>query len=126
MRDPAKPAMVDVIDMKHRVAAAKARLADAGKQDRDQKLLSLLEALERKYLRMERENRALRMAEAAARVETRQLRKLLRDMLSLAESERAIAPGLAQDDLEHLIERLDEIAAAAARSSDEPIRDTER
>jgi sugar-specific transcriptional regulator TrmB len=116
--------MVDVIDMKHRVAAAKARLADAGKQDRDQKLLSLLEALERKYLRMERENRALRMAESAARVETRQLRKLLRDMLSLAESERAIAPGLAQDDLEHLIERLDEIAAAAARSSDEPIRET--
>jgi hypothetical protein len=120
--------MVDVIDMKHRVAAAKARLttADAGNQDRDQRLLSLLEAVEKTYRRMQRENRALRMAEAAARVETQQLRKLLRDVLSLAESERAIAPGLAQDDLERLIERLDEIAAAAARTTDESACGTER
>lgn len=120
--------MVDVIEMKDRVAAIKARLmpAGAGDQDRNQRLLILLEAVERKYVRMQRENLALRLAEATARAEMRQLRKLLRDVLSLAESEHAIAPGLAQDDLEDLIARLDEIAAAAARTPEGTAPGTDR
>ncbi len=120
--------MVDVIEMKHRVAAIKARLmpVGAGQQNRNQKLLSLLEAVELNYVRMQRENIALRLAESAARSEVRQLRKLLREVLSLAESERAVTPGLAPDDLDDLIARLDEIAAAAARTPEGTAPGTDR
>ena len=102
--------------MKHRVAAIKSRLAamDSGGEDRDQRLLHLLEAVERKFSSLQQENQVLRLAEAAARDEVRQLRSLLQDVLNVAESEPAIDPGLPRQDLENLIARLNHIAATAA------------
>jgi septation ring formation regulator EzrA len=110
--------MVDIIDMKHRVAAAKARFraSSTGEEDRGRKLLHLLEALERKFSRLREENQALREAEANARDETRQLRNLLQDVLNLAEANTSNRPGLPQDQLEQLIASLNQIAASRAAS----------
>lgn len=110
--------MVNIVDIKHRLSATRARLrfARAGGEERRRELLSLLDTVERKFADMQRANQALRVAEAAARDEARQLQDLLQDILRLAESHQANRPALPQAKLEELSQRLNEIAASAARS----------
>lgn len=119
--------MVDIIDMKQRVAATKAKLkaANAEGEKRGERLLRLLDAVEQIVARNEQDIRALRQQQAAAAEEIQQLRNLLQVMLTLAESSKASRPSLPHGELESLIERLNEIVAAAAPSAGESARETE-
>ena len=107
--------MVDIIDMKQRVAATEAKLkaANAEGEKRSRRLLRLLDAVEQNFSRNQQEIRALREQQAAAAGEIQQLRNLLQVMLTLAEASKASRPSLPHSDLQQLIKRLNEMAAAA-------------
>ncbi len=112
--------MADIVDMKQRVAATEAKLkaANAEGEKRSRRLLQLLDAVEQNFSLNQREIRALREEQAAAAEEIQQLRNLLQVMLTLAETSKASRPSLPHSELENLIERLNQMVAAADSNPD--------
>ncbi len=112
--------MADIVDMKQRVAATEAKLkaANAEGEKRSRRLLQLLDAVEQNFSLNQREIRALRQERAAAAEEILELRNLLQEMLTLAETSKASRPSLPHGELENLIERLSQMAAAANSNPD--------
>ncbi len=113
--------MVDIIEMKQRVAATEEKLkaANAKGEQHGQRLLSLLQAVETNLARNQNEIRALREEQATANDEIQQLRNMLQVTLTLTETSSASRPSLPHRDLEGLFKRLDEVVANANRDFDE-------
>jgi septation ring formation regulator EzrA len=119
--------MVDIIEIKQRVAATEEKLkaANAQGEQHSKRLLSLLQAVESNLSRNQNEIRALREEQAAAKDEIQQLRNMLQVTLSLTETSSESRPGLTHRELEGLFKRLDEVVANANRDSDEVFCDSE-
>ncbi len=119
--------MVDIIEMKQRVAATEEKLkaANAKGEQHGQRLLSLLQALETNLARNQNESRALREEQAAAKDEIQQLRNMLQVTLTLTETSSESRPSLPHRDLEGLFKRLDEVVANANRDFDEVFGESE-
>lgn len=119
--------MVDIIEMKQRVAATEEKLkaASAQGEQHSQRLLSLLQAVETNLTHNQNEIRALREEQAAARDEIQQLRNMLQVTLTLTETSSDNRPSLPNRELESMFKRLDEIVANANREFDELFGDSE-
>ncbi len=119
--------MVDIIEIKQRVAATEEKLkaANAQGEQQSQRLLSLLQAVESNLSRNQNEIRALREEQAAAKDEIQQLRNMLQVTLTLTEASSESRPGLSHRELEDLFKRLDEVVANANRNLDEVFGDSE-
>ena len=109
--------MVDIIEIKQRVAATEEKLkaANAKGEQHSQRLLSLLQAVEANLTRNQNEIRALREEQAAAKDEIQQLRNMLQVTLTLTETSSESRPSLPQRELEGLFKRLDKVVANANR-----------
>ncbi len=109
--------MVDIIEIKQRVAATEEKLkaANAQGEQHSQRLLSLLQAVEANLTRNQNEIRALREEQAAAKDEIQQLRNMLQVTLTLTETSGESRPSLPQRELEGLFKRLDKVVANANR-----------
>ena len=119
--------MVDIIEIKQRVAATEEKLkaANAQGEQHSKRLLSLLQAVESNLSRNQNEIRALREEQAAAKDEIQQLRNMLQVTLSLTETSSESRPGLTHRELEGLFKRLDEVVANANRDFDEVFGESE-
>ncbi len=119
--------MVDIIEIKQRVAATEEKLkaANAQGEQQSQRLLSLLQAVESNLSRNQNEIRALREKQAAAKDEIQQLRNMLQVTLTLTETSNESRPGLSHRELEGLFKRLDEVVANANRDFDEVFGESE-
>ncbi len=113
--------MVDIVEMKQRVAATEEKIKAAHEKGerQGQRLLELLQAVESNLLRNQSEISALRSEQAAAKDEIAQLRDLLQATLSLTDSVEQTRPSLPNRDLEGLLARLDRVVEAAGRDHDE-------
>jgi septation ring formation regulator EzrA len=109
--------MVDIIEIKQRVAATEEKLkaANAKGEQHSQRLLSLLQAVEANLTRNQNEIRALREEQATAKDEIQQLRNMLQVTLTLTETSSESRPSLPQRELEGLFKRLDKVVANANR-----------
>jgi len=109
--------MADIIKMKRRgtVTDAKATAGSADHRTRSRKLLSLLDAMEGQISRDRQMIAVLRAEQDATAKDVRQLRSLLQSLLSLVEQDASDEPGLSQDQLERLVDRLKQMAATADR-----------
>ncbi len=109
--------MVDIIEIKQRVAATEEKLkaANAQGEQHSQRLVSLLQAVEANLTRNQNEIRALREEQAAAKDEIQQLRNMLQVTLTLTETSGESRPSLPQRELEGLFKRLDKVVANANR-----------
>ncbi len=116
-----KSNMVDIIEMKQRVAATEKKLkaATAEGELRGQRLLSLLQAVESNLSRNQNEIRTLREEQSAAKDEIQQLRNLLQATLTLTDTSSESRPSLPNVELESLFKRLNEIVANANRNFNE-------
>ena len=112
--------MVDIIEIKQRVAATEEKLkaANAQGEQHSQRLVSLLQAVEANLTRNQNEIRALREEQAAAKDEIQQLRNMLQVTLTLTETSGESRPSLPQRELEGLFKRLDKVVANANRDFD--------
>ena len=122
-----KSNMVDIIEMKQRVAATEKKLkaANAEGELRGQRLLSLLQAVESNLSRNQNEIRTLREKQSAAKDEIQELRNLLQVTLTLTDTSSESRPSLPNGELESLFERLNEMVANANRSVNELSGETE-
>ncbi len=116
-----KSNMVDIIEMKQRVAATEKKLkaANAEGEQRGQRLLSLLQAVENSLSRNQNEIRTLREEQSTAKDEIQQLRNLLQVTLTLTDTSSKSRPSLPNGELESLFKRLNEIVANANRNFNE-------
>ena len=119
--EPVTSRMVNIVEMKQRVAATeeKIKAAHAQGEQQSKRLLDLLQAVETNLARNRDEIRALRAEHAAAKDEIEQLRNMLHATLSLTEIVEQTRPSLPNRDLEGLLKRLDEIVETAGRDFDE-------
>lgn len=105
--------VVDMVEMKHRVAATEAMLSAAAQdeKERNARLLNFLERVEQNL--MEKQEQIDRLEKEQNRVleENRLLRTLLQDMLNMAETSFELSTGAPSKDLDRLIDRLGTIAA---------------
>jgi septation ring formation regulator EzrA len=109
--------MVDIIEIKQRVAATEEKLkaANAQGEQHSQRLVSLLQAVEANLTRNQNEIKGLREEQAAAKDEIQQLRNMLQVTLTLTETSSESRPSLPQRELEGLFKRLDKVVANANR-----------
>ncbi len=116
-----KSKMVDIIEIKQRVAATEEKLksANAKGEQHSKRLVSLLQSVEANLLRNQNEIKALRADRAAAEDEIQQLKNMLQATLSLTETSSESRPSLPDRDLRSLFNRLNEIVANANRDFDE-------
>lgn len=107
--------MLDITEMKRRVAATEAKLkaASADGEARSQRLLDLLETVETNFSRKQQEIDSLKEQQAAAAEEVQQLRNLLQVTLTMAETSKIDGTGLSSGELESLIGRLSQVAESA-------------
>ena len=107
--------MLDISEMKRRVAATEAKLkaASADGEVRSQRLLDLLETVETNFSRKQQEIDSLREQQAATADEVQQLRSLLQVTLTMAETSKIDGTGLSHGELESLIGRLSQVAETA-------------
>jgi septation ring formation regulator EzrA len=119
--------MVDIIEIKQRVAATEEKLkaANAQGEQHSQRLLSLLQAVESNLSRNQNEIKALREEQSAAKDEIQQLRNMLQVTLTLTETSSESRPGLPHRELEDLLKRLGEVVANANRDFDEVFGESE-
>ena len=112
--------MVDIIEIKQRVAATEEKLkaANAQGEQHSQRLVSLLQAVEANLTRNQNEIKGLREEQAAAKDEIQQLRNMLQVTLTLTETSSESRPSLPQRELEGLFKRLDKVVANANRDFD--------
>lgn len=113
--------MVDILEMKQRVAATEEKIKAANEKGEQQskRLLDLLQAVEANLSRKQSEIMALRAEQAVAKDEIEQLRDMLHATLSLAEISEDSRPSLPNRDLESLLTRLNQIVETAGRDFDE-------
>jgi predicted nucleic acid-binding Zn-ribbon protein len=113
--------MVDIIEMKQRVAATEEKLksANAKGEQHSKRLVNLLQAVETNLLQNQNEIKALRAERAAAEDEIQQLKNMLQATLNLTETSSESRPSLPDRDLQGLFKRLNEIVANANRDFDE-------
>lgn len=113
--------MVDILEMKQRVAATEEKIKAANEKGERQskRLLDLLKAVEANLSRKQSEITALRAEQAVAKDEIERLRDMLHATLSLAEDSEASRPSLPNRDLESLLTRLNQIVETAGRDFDE-------
>jgi len=119
--------MVDIIEMKQRVAATEEKLkaANAKGEQHSQRLVNLLQAVETNLLRNQNEITALRAERAAAEDEIQQLKNMLQATLSLTETSSKSRPSLPERDLQILFNRLNEIVANTNRDFEELLGEPE-
>lgn len=105
--------LVDMADMKHRVAATEALLAAAAQdgQERNARLVDFLERVEKNLVRKQEQIDHLEQEKSRSQEEIELLRTLLSDMLTMAETSLEHGSRVKADDLEQVIDRLGTIAA---------------
>ena len=113
--------MVDIIEIKQRVAATEEKLkaANAQGEQHSQRLVSLLQAVEANLTRNQNEIKGLREEQAAAKDEIQQLRNMLQVTLTLTETSSESRRSLPQREVEGLFKRLDKVVANANGDFDE-------
>ncbi len=115
--------VTDIANMKQRVAAKEAKLyAALGRRKRNARLLDLFDAIEKNLAH--RQQQIVRLEEEQGRVleEVQQLRNLLHDMLTMAESEHERGPRLpASDHLDQLIDRLGTVTSNMNQDAEDGI-----
>lgn len=118
--------MVDILEMKQRVAATEEKIKAANEKGEEQskRLLDLLQAVEANLSRKQNEIKTLRAEQIAAKDEIEQLRAMLDTSLGLAETSQETRPSLPKRDLMNLLKRLDEIVQTANRDFVEPNGDS--
>lgn len=109
--------MVDIIQMKQRVAATQEKIKAANElgEQQSKRLLDLLRAVETNLLSKQEEIDTLRAQQATDKDEIEQLRSLLQASLDLAEDSGQSRPSLPNREMDTLFRRLDEIVASANR-----------
>jgi outer membrane protein TolC len=116
--------MVDIIEMKQRVAATEEKIKAANAQgvQQNERLLHLLQAVETNLLRNQSEIQTLKAERAAAKDEIETLKNMLRATLSLAETNAEARPSLPRRDLDSLLARLGELVDTAHRDQNKTVK----
>lgn len=113
--------VVDMADMKHRVAATEAMLSAAAQdgRERDARLLDFLERVEKNLVQKQEQIDRLEKEQSRSLEENRLLRTLLHDMLTMAETTLERGSRVAAEDLQQLIDRLGNMASLAKQDAEE-------
>lgn len=113
--------LVDMADMKHRVAATEAMLSAAAQdgRERDARLLDFLERVENNLVQKQEQIDHLEKEQTRSQEENQLLKSLLHDMLTMAESTLERGSRVEAGDLEQLIDRLGTIASTAKQDAEE-------
>lgn len=112
--------VIDMADIQQRVSATEAILSATAQQGQEHnaRLFGFLESVERSLVEKQMQISRLEKQQSRAIEENQSLRNLLHDMLTLAETALERGPGLAPDELERLVDRLDAITSMARQDAE--------